>query len=172
MIRRSAFLVLTSLALLTLHRPVSAGTTYLAIGDSLAFGETDFMHNPSNGDRGYVSLFADTLTQFNGGVRPNVVNLAFDGETTGSFFTGNGEPIRAELIAHEHELQRRNGNAEHHASEYHRERGGIGQSSRLCHRLTRRRQPVRADCCRPELLPSDAPTAAGHGSGGRLAQVQ
>ena len=27
---------------------------YVAIGDSMAFGETDFTRNPSNGDRGYV----------------------------------------------------------------------------------------------------------------------
>ncbi len=90
MVRRPAFLLLATVVLLTSSQSVLAGSTYLALGDSLAFGETDFMHNPSNGDRGYVSLFADTLRQLNGGVRPSVVNLAFDGETTSSFFTGAG----------------------------------------------------------------------------------
>jgi lysophospholipase L1-like esterase len=90
MVRRPALLALTALSLLTLCRTGYAGTSYLAIGDSLAFGETDFLHNPSNGDRGYVSLFANTLKSLSGGVRPNVINLGFDGETTGSFFNGMG----------------------------------------------------------------------------------
>src|SRR5690242_8917127 len=68
----------------------AASMTYLALGDSVAFGETDFTHNPSNGDRGYVSLFADSLATQNGGVRPNVVNLAIEGETTTSFSSGTG----------------------------------------------------------------------------------
>jgi lysophospholipase L1-like esterase len=62
--------------------------TYIALGDSVAFGETDFTHNPSYGDRGYVSLYANNLAASNGGVRPNVVNLGVDGETTTSFFGG------------------------------------------------------------------------------------
>lgn len=62
--------------------------TYIALGDSVAFGETDFTKNPSYGDRGYVSKFADHLAASNGGVRPNVVNLGVDGETTTSFFGG------------------------------------------------------------------------------------
>ncbi|MHC5539169.1 SGNH/GDSL hydrolase family protein [Singulisphaera rosea] len=61
---------------------------YLALGDSMAFGETDFSANPSNGDRGYVSLYADSLAQSNGGVRPHVINLAADGETSSTFFNG------------------------------------------------------------------------------------
>ena len=66
--------------------------TYIALGDSIAFGETNFAHNPSYGDRGYVSKFADNLAASNGGVRPNVVNLGVDGETTTSFF-GGGQPL-------------------------------------------------------------------------------
>jgi lysophospholipase L1-like esterase len=70
--------------------PARAGavTTYIALGDSLAFGETDFTHNPSFGDRGYVSLYANALAAKNGGVRPNVINLGVDGETSSTFFTG------------------------------------------------------------------------------------
>ncbi len=90
MVGRTAFCFLAAIALLSADRTAYAGMTYLAIGDSLAFGETDFTHNPSDGNRGYVSLFDTTLRQFNGGVSPNVLNLAFDGETSASFFTGAG----------------------------------------------------------------------------------
>lgn len=70
-------------------RPAEAGAmTYIALGDSLAFGETDFNHNPSYGDRGYVASVADSLAAKNGGVRPEVVNLAVNGETSSSFFSG------------------------------------------------------------------------------------
>jgi lysophospholipase L1-like esterase len=62
--------------------------TYLALGDSMAFGETDFTHNPSSGDRGYVGGYADWLGTQNGGVRPNVINLGVDAETTTTFFKG------------------------------------------------------------------------------------
>jgi lysophospholipase L1-like esterase len=76
---------------LTASRPADAGgMTYLALGDSVAFGETNFTQNPSNGDRGYVSLYANSLASQNGGVRPNVVNLGVDGETTTSFNLGQG----------------------------------------------------------------------------------
>ena len=60
---------------------------YIALGDSIAFGETDFTHNPSDGDRGYVSLYADSLAGQSGG-RPRVFNLAVDGETSNTFFNG------------------------------------------------------------------------------------
>jgi lysophospholipase L1-like esterase len=86
-------------ALAGASRPTLASSmqTYLALGDSLAFGETDFTHNPSNGDRGYVEPFANFLATQNGGVAPNVVNLALDGETGSTFLnggpaTGNGSP--------------------------------------------------------------------------------
>jgi lysophospholipase L1-like esterase len=72
--------------------------TYLALGDSVAFGETNYTKNPSNGDRGYVSLYADYLATRDGGVRPNVVNLAIEGETTTSFSTGAGRvPLLPDL---------------------------------------------------------------------------
>src|SRR5215471_17606617 len=59
--------------------------TYLAIGDSLAFGFTN-SPNPTLGDRGYVGPYADALAV--NGVRPQVVNLGAYGETSSSFFTG------------------------------------------------------------------------------------
>jgi lysophospholipase L1-like esterase len=61
--------------------------TYLALGDSIAFGETNIIP-VSFGDQGYVKLYADFLATQNGGVRPSVLNLAFPGETSTSFFTG------------------------------------------------------------------------------------
>jgi lysophospholipase L1-like esterase len=63
--------------------------TYLAVGDSLAFGFTD-SPAPSLGDRGYVGDYADALAARDG-VRPNVVNLGTYGETTSTFFSG-GNP--------------------------------------------------------------------------------
>jgi lysophospholipase L1-like esterase len=69
-------------------RAAPAGTIrdYIAVGDSLAFGETNWTSNPSFGDRGYVKPYADSLASQNGGVRPKVINLAVDGETSGSYF--------------------------------------------------------------------------------------
>lgn len=67
-----------------------AASIYVGLGDSITFGETDLRYVPSYGDRGYVGKFADSLAAQNGGVRPTVVNLAIDGETAGSFMSGNG----------------------------------------------------------------------------------
>jgi hypothetical protein len=43
---------------------------YLALGDSIAFGVTDFTP-VSFGDQGYVSLYADFLASQNNGTRPH-----------------------------------------------------------------------------------------------------
>ena len=67
-----------------------AASTYVALGDSITFGETDLRYFRSDGDRGYVGFLADYLATQNGGVRPNVVNLAIDGETADSFMDGTG----------------------------------------------------------------------------------
>lgn len=64
--------------------------TYFALGDSITFGETDLRYVQSNGDRGYVNDFADILAMRSDGARPDVVNLAIDGETSSSFFSGFG----------------------------------------------------------------------------------
>lgn len=86
-------LAAAGLALALVARPADADnpTTYVALGDSLAFGETDFTQNPSNGDRGYVSLFANQLATYNGGARPTVINLGVDGETTSTFLNKGTE---------------------------------------------------------------------------------
>ena len=75
-------------ACLAVARPVQ---TYLALGDSIAFGKTDGIP-VSFGDQGYVKPFADFLATRNGGTRPDVINLAFPGETSSSFFTAIPPP--------------------------------------------------------------------------------
>jgi len=67
----------------------AAAPTYVALGDSITFGETDLSYVQSNGDRGYVGDFANILASRTG-TRPNVVNLAIDGETASSFMTNAG----------------------------------------------------------------------------------
>jgi lysophospholipase L1-like esterase len=92
--RRTIVALLAISATVILVQPAGASTmTYLALGDSVAFGETDFTQNPSNGDRGYVGDYANYLAMTNNGTRPNVVNLGIDGETTSSFLTGTGRVI-------------------------------------------------------------------------------
>ena len=70
--------------------PSYAASVYFALGDSITFGETDLSYVQSYGDGGYVSQFADTLATRDGGVRPDVVNLAIDGETAASFQSNAG----------------------------------------------------------------------------------
>lgn len=69
-------------------QPVPA--TYLALGDSYAFGyTTEAEAEPSPGYQGYVALYAERLETKK---RPlNVINLAIPGETSATFFTG-GSP--------------------------------------------------------------------------------
>ena len=69
--------------------PAAADSTYVALGDSITFGETDLRYIQSDGDQGYVELYADYLGSIRG-ERPNVVNLAIDGETTDSFVDNTG----------------------------------------------------------------------------------
>lgn len=68
-----------------------AGEVYLALGDSNAFGNDESVPAstlPNYGDQGYVRPFADFLGSLNGGVRPQVVNLAISGELSSSFLSG------------------------------------------------------------------------------------
>ncbi len=65
-------------------------SSYIALGDSITFGETDLVYQQSYGMRGYVDDIANYLAVRDGGKRPNVVNLAIDGETTGSFIDNSG----------------------------------------------------------------------------------
>jgi lysophospholipase L1-like esterase len=80
-------IILTTLALASafgLARTATAAPVYMALGDSITFGETNLHYVKSYGDRGYVSDFADHLAAKNG-ARPKVINLAIDGETAASF---------------------------------------------------------------------------------------
>jgi lysophospholipase L1-like esterase len=65
--------------------------TYLALGDSIAFGVTN-VTPVSFGDQGYVSLYANFLATQAKGIRPRVVNLAIPGETSTGFFTAISPP--------------------------------------------------------------------------------
>lgn len=81
-----AVLIASSVALTA---PAWSSPTYIALGDSITFGETDLNYVQSYGIRGYVAPFAATLASRLGTV-PNVVNLAIDGETATSFFSNSG----------------------------------------------------------------------------------
>lgn len=82
--------VATAFPLLLLVQAASASSSYLALGDSVAFGlhkdpNGRFGYNGfSNGDRGYVSVLADRLGQIDG-ARPTVANFSIPGETSTSF---------------------------------------------------------------------------------------
>ncbi len=90
----NGFVVALSVGLvaLTFAGPARADhETYLSLGDSLAFGvgADQTLGDVSNGDRGYVSAFADFLGATHG-ERPKVINLGISGETTSSVFSGTG----------------------------------------------------------------------------------
>ncbi len=91
MIRRLSFAIFAAVFFgLGQDDAARAGSVYIALGDSYTFGETDLQYVPSNGDRGYVGLYATSLAAQNGGIRPTVLNFAIDGETSTSFTTGAG----------------------------------------------------------------------------------
>lgn len=83
--------VLAAATIVIVSAPQSARATptYIALGDSITFGETDLNYVQSYGVRGYVGLYANTLAS-RLGTTPNVVNLAIDGETATSFFSNAG----------------------------------------------------------------------------------
>jgi lysophospholipase L1-like esterase len=89
--RRSVLAGLLLLGLTSLSPVVArgqgSGRTYIALGDSLAFGVTNIVP-VSYGDQGYVKPYADWLATRHDGVRPRVINLAISGETSDSFLTG------------------------------------------------------------------------------------
>lgn len=69
-----------------------AASTYLALGDSIAYGLTPsssglFGYNaPSNGNRFYVASIAGAIGAAEGSA-PTVINLSIPGESSGSFVT-------------------------------------------------------------------------------------
>ena len=88
-----AALALASAALPALHLaagPAHAAPAYIALGDSITFGETDLAYVRDDGTvTGYPTRYADYLGRTTG-TRPALVNLAIDGETAASFFSGAG----------------------------------------------------------------------------------
>ena len=82
---------LAALALATLPAaPALAGPAYIALGDSITFGETDLAYIRDDGTvTGYPVRFADYLEQTTG-TRPILRNFAIDGETAESFSDGTG----------------------------------------------------------------------------------
>lgn len=82
-------LAISAGAPLALAPAASAQTaTYLAVGDSLAYGFDTLTTTPrSLGDRGYVAPYADWLQSITG-QRPRIVNLGVPAESTETFFTG------------------------------------------------------------------------------------
>jgi lysophospholipase L1-like esterase len=94
---RSSYLpAVIILIALTVPDNASGGpATYIALGDSNAFGNDESRPGstvPNYGDQGYVKPFADFLGGLNGGVRPQVVNLSISGELSSSFLTGVAPP--------------------------------------------------------------------------------
>src|SRR3954447_15897035 len=79
-------LALAVVSALASSRPAPAGTIYLVLGDSYALGVTSVTPPPSYGDQGYVKHYADHLATLDGGVRPDVINLAIFGESSTTFF--------------------------------------------------------------------------------------
>lgn len=60
--------------------------TYIALGDSVAWGYQPNDTNRGAGDKGYVRPVADWIGTQQGGVRPVLINLAVPGEDSGSFY--------------------------------------------------------------------------------------
>jgi lysophospholipase L1-like esterase len=88
-----ALLILGVSALIASRADAASMTTYISLGDSIAYGSgtTEDAAPGSTGTSGYVSQFASTLGQVNGGVAPNVFNLALPNETLSSFSSGNAD---------------------------------------------------------------------------------
>jgi lysophospholipase L1-like esterase len=82
--------IVCALAFLACGR-AHGGMVYLALGDSTTFGNDESRPAstmPNFGDQGFVKPFTDFLGTLNGGVRPQVTNLAISGELSSSFLTG------------------------------------------------------------------------------------
>lgn len=82
MIPKRSVLIVVCTALVALCNAQTR--TYIALGDSVAWGYQPNNVTRSAGDKGYVKIYADWLgTQQ--GIRPRLVNLGIPGETTASF---------------------------------------------------------------------------------------
>ena len=89
--RLSFVFVAVVVAVTSTTQALHAGQVYLSLGDSVGYGLGSTVQlQPTFGDQGYASLYADYLATQLGGVRPDVINLAIPGETSTSFSTGAG----------------------------------------------------------------------------------
>ncbi len=88
-----ALIVVAASTLVGARAEASSLSTYISLGDSIAYGSgsTQDAAPGSVGSTGFVSQFAGTLGQANGGTVPNVINLALPNETLGSFLSGNSD---------------------------------------------------------------------------------
>lgn len=73
-----------------------AQQTYVALGDSYAFGYTTSTAPASDGNQGYAGILRDIYDLRNGAQTVDLINLAIPGETTGSFL--NGQTVDANGI--------------------------------------------------------------------------
>lgn len=86
--RATIFCMAAAISALASSAALASNSTYISLGDSLAFGFTTLSDGPfpNNGDRGYVGPYADWLATQRGGDRPNVINLAIPGESSVSYY--------------------------------------------------------------------------------------
>ena len=84
-------LILTATAMAAPRAGAASMSTYLSLGDSIAYGSgtTQDSAPGSTVSQGYVTPFAAALGLSGGGSAPNVFNLALPNETLGSYSTGN-----------------------------------------------------------------------------------
>ena len=79
---------LATLAVLVLFaaRSDASSSSYLSLGDSLAYGPGSSQDNGTGGtSSGFVSQYASSLAAANGGVAPSVINLALPGEALATY---------------------------------------------------------------------------------------
>jgi lysophospholipase L1-like esterase len=79
---------LALLVVVTDQAKAASSSTYLSLGDSIAYGPGTTQDNGQGGSSaGFVSPYVSALASVNGGVAPNVINLALPGETAATFNT-------------------------------------------------------------------------------------
>jgi lysophospholipase L1-like esterase len=77
---------LALMVVVTDQAKAASSSTYLSLGDSLAYGPGTTQDNGQGGSSaGFVSQYASALAAANGGVAPNVINLALPGESLATF---------------------------------------------------------------------------------------
>ncbi len=83
-----ALLLLALSAIVAGRSEAASMSTYISLGDSIAYGPGTTQDTAPGSSQGFVSQFASTLGQSGVGA-PNVFNLALPNETLASFSSGN-----------------------------------------------------------------------------------